>query len=503
MQQSSHLPLRALQAGKVHVVGLAGSGIRGIVPLLRAQGMDVTGSDKDDSPVLDEFRRKGIKCWVGHSPGNVSPETDLVLISAAVARDNPEVQAAEKRSIRILKYAQCLGFLMKEKLGIAVAGTHGKTTTSAMVCSVLVHAGLDPSFLIGGEHPDLGGGSRSGQGRHFVAEACEFDRSFLNLVPRAAVVTNIEEEHLDYFGSLEDIRLAFREFVGLLPDAGRLVLNEDDRESRSLRSFTRAQVRSFSLEPGKADWWAEKIMLRGEGSRFVLRGPDASGRRGGESATVSLAVPGLHNVRNSLACAAVCSWAGVPAGRIAEGLARYRNVRRRFDVLLREPSIVIDDYAHHPTEVEAILKTTRQVFADRPITCVFQPHQYSRLRCMLKGFARVLAAADDVIVTPVYRARDSEDDVNSVRAGDLAAALRMDGTRSLHAGRLSDVPAHLSRRVEPGSVVLFLGAGDVTDLAHLYARALRSETRSESGSPDDAREAIRAHRTVGVKGIAR
>ncbi|MCZ6793526.1 MAG: UDP-N-acetylmuramate--L-alanine ligase [Planctomycetota bacterium] len=466
MQSCSRSPLRGLRAGKVHVVGLAGSGVRGIVPLLCDLGMNVTGSDKDDSPVLEEFRRRGIKCWVGHSQGNVTPGTDLVLISAAIADDNPEVRAAESRSIRVLKYAQCLGYLMREKQGIAVAGTHGKTTTSAMVCSVLMSAGLDPSFLIGGEHPDLGGGSHAGKGRHFVAEACEFDRSFLNLAPQAAVVTNVEEDHLDYFESLADIRLAFREFVELLPDDGLLVYNRDDRHSRFLPTVSRARARSFSLEASGADWWVEDLCFEREGSRFVLRGP------GGDSVPVRLAVPGLHNVKNSLACAAICSWAGVPVSEIALGLSGYRNVRRRFDVLRREPCTIVDDYAHHPTEVRMVVRTARQVFPGRRIVCIFQPHQYSRLRVMLDGFAESLREADEVVVTRVYRARDSEDDVRSVHGSWLAAAIQARGGRGRYVEKFSEATALLDDLRAPDTVFVFLGAGDITTLAHRYAQSV-------------------------------
>ncbi|MBN1441230.1 MAG: UDP-N-acetylmuramate--L-alanine ligase, partial [Planctomycetes bacterium] len=257
-----------LQFKRVHIVGLAGSGCSGLASMLRAKGSTITGSDKDDSPVLAKFRRSGVECWVGHSDRNISPETDLVLISAAVPRDNPEVRAAVRRRIRVLKYAQCLGYLMGEKKGIAVAGTHGKTTTSAMVACVLIKAGLDPSCVIGGDHSELGGGSRSGEGDFFVAEACEYDRSFLNLRPRAAVVTNIEAEHLDYFQSFEEIQTAFREFVGLLPLDGFLVYNADDPGSRFLRETRTGKVVSFSLERGGGDWWAEDIQREGESFRF-------------------------------------------------------------------------------------------------------------------------------------------------------------------------------------------------------------------------------------------
>ena len=450
-------------AARVHVVGLCGTGVRGIIPLLIARGCAVSGSDQDGGPVIERFREAGVQCWVGHADTNVAPETDLVLISAAVGPDNPEVRVAEQRSIRVLKYAQCLGYLMGEKQGIAIAGTHGKTTTSAMVSYVLVSSGLDPSFVIGGEHPDLGGGSRSGKGAHFVAEACEFDKSFLNLRPRAAAITNVEEDHLDYFGSLTDIQDAFGEFASLLPREGLLVYNRDDPHSRRLPEATDARSQSFSIESGEGDWWAEDVLFRGEGSSFMLRGPD------GVAAGVRLVVPGIHNVRNALACAAISSWAGVPVERIAAALETYRGVRRRFDVLSRDPCTVIDDYAHHPTEVAAVLRSARQAYPDSPLICVFQPHQYSRLRMMMEGFADALQTADHVIVTDVYRARDTELDARTVKAKALAEAVRALGGSCVYAAKFPEVVMSLVGVVQPGSVVMFLGAGNVTDLARTFA----------------------------------
>jgi UDP-N-acetylmuramate--alanine ligase len=452
-----------LKAHRVHVVGLGGTGIRGLVPMFLARGMTVTGSDVYESPVLEKFRDDGVVCWVGHSDRNVDPGTDLVLISAAVEMDNPEVRAAAEKRITVLKYAQCLGYLMGEKQGIAVAGTHGKTTTTTMVAHSLVEAGLDPSFLIGGEYPSFGGSSRSGRGPHFVAEACEFDRSFLNLRPKAAVVTNIEEEHLDYFSSLAEIQQAFGEFIGLLPPGGCLVHNADDRNSAFLRGASAARMETFSLLPRGGDWWAEDVVLEGRGSSFRLHGPE------GKTARVRLAVPGLHNVRNALACAAVCSWAGVPLERIARSLGSFSGVRRRFDVLLEEPVAVIDDYAHHPTEVETVIRSARQAYPGRRLLCVFQPHQYSRLRHMLHRFAEVLSGADEVLVTGVYRSRDREDDVRSVHSGDLVEALRALGSESFHTPSFEDALLHLGRSVAPGCVVVFLGAGTITELAKRFA----------------------------------
>lgn len=478
----------ALRANRVHVVGVAGSGVRGLVPLFLARGAKVSGSDLHESPVLERFRHHGVECCVGHSDRNVEAGTDLVLISAAIRKDNPEVQAANRQRIAVLKYAQCLGFLMSEKQGIAIAGTHGKTTTSAMVAFTLMEAGLDPSFVIGGDHPAFGGNSRSGDGSHFVAEACEYDRSFLNLRPKAAVVTNIEEEHLDYFKSLAEIRAAFTGFVSLLPEDGYLLYNADDPNCRSLKYSSRAKAEGFSAQPGGAHWSVENLLFEqeGEGTRFDLRGP------GGKPVPVRLKVPGVHNVRNALACAAVCNWAGVPLERVAISLGRFTGVKRRFDVLLREPVMVVDDYAHHPTEVSAVLRAARQAYPGRRLICVFQPHQHSRLRLMLHSFADALGTADDVLVARVFRARDSADDVKAIRARVLVEALETRGCRSYHTPEFEDVIQTLKSTVMPGDLVLFLGAGDITELARRFAQLKTSSTGRRSAPSGRRRAGMRA-----------
>lgn len=467
---------------KVHVVGVAGTGLRGLVHLLHEKGVEITGSELLDSPVLQSFRGRGINCSVGHKSGNLDQETSLVLVSAAVKENNPEVKAAHARRIPVLKYAEFLGRLMAEKVGIAVAGTHGKTTTTAMSSLVLREAGLNPSFLIGGDHSALGGSSSWDNGDHFVAEACEFDRSFLNLRPRIGVITNIEEDHLDYFKSLKEIQGAFADFVSLIPEDGYLVVNRDDANSTYLSEFCRSQVGTFSLRPGVADWWAEDVVPESGGCRFQIVGQN------GERAAVRLRVPGLHNVLNALATVAVSRHVGVPLARIARILGTFRGVRRRFDVLAESPVLVIDDYAHHPTEIQAVLRAAREslgLFKNRRrrVIAVFQPHQHSRLKVFGKRFAEVLSGFDAALVTDVYRARDSEEDVKSVRSDSLVRMMKElnPGTKSLHTPQFADVLETLDTEVEPGDAVLFLGAGDVTDLAARYAEVVRETNSARAG----------------------
>ena len=466
-------------AKRVHVVGVAGSGLRGMVHLLHQRGAEISGSELSDSPVLEKFRSRGIDCRVGHTSGNVRKDTSLVLVSAAVTPSNPEVTAALSRRIPVWKYSECLGRLMAEKVGIAVAGTHGKTTTTAMVTTILKETGNDPTFLIGGEHPRYGS-ARWGSGAHFVAEACEFDRSFLNMRPRISLVTNIEADHLDYFGSLKEVQRAFADFVALLPEDGFLAFNRDDANSAYLGEFCRSKIGSFGMQPRGADLWAADVQLLAGESRFVIATQD------GERVPVSLPVAGEHNVRNALAAALVCRHAGVALEDIAGALAMFTSVKRRFEILARGPLTVVDDYAHHPTEIDAVLSAARKTFRNRRLIAVFQPHQHSRLRLFQDGFARVLSAFDRVVVTDVYRSRDCDEDARTVRSEDLVAALRRRGTDALHAPGKREVLGELDASAEPGDVVLFLGAGDVTDMAHAFSEGvIGGEVAGAAGLPRD------------------
>ena len=460
----------SMAKSRVHVIGVAGTGVRGLVHLLHQRGVKITGSEMLDSPVLDVFRGRGIDCRVGHSSRNVGRDTQMVLISAAVSESNPEVREAMSLSIPVVKYAQMLGMLMAEKAGIAVAGTHGKTTTTAMISLVLEKAGLDPTFLIGGDYPGLGGSSRWGEGPHFVAEACEFDRSFLNLRPKISVVTNIEEDHLDYFESLKDIQKAFADFVSLLPEGGYLVVNKDDPNSTYLSEFCRSRVGTFSLRQGAADWWAESITPEGPGSIFHIVSSD------GEEARFRLRVPGAHNIQNALATTAVCRRAGVSLETVAKILEGFSGVRRRFDVLARGPVLVVDDYAHHPTELLAVVKAARESLRGRRLIAVFQPHQHSRLKFFRDEFAKVLARFDVAVVTDVYRARDKEEDARTVQSDSLVRAVNdlRPASPAIYAPGFPDVLSTLGALTRDGDAVIFMGAGDVTDLAKRYAGTVAS-----------------------------
>ncbi len=449
--------------GKVHLVGMLGTGVRGLVSILRARNIHVSGSDSSGKSLPLEFQRLGVECSPVHEEANLGSDVDFLVHTAAVGDDNAELRKARRLGIPVLKYSEFLGELMGEGRGLAVAGTHGKTTTSSMTSWILYSAGKDPSFVIGGRIPELGS-SRQGKGCDFVAEACEYDRSFLHLKPEAAVVTNVEEEHLDCFKDMEDILGAFQQFINRVPEKGLLVLNADDPQAMSLAPAAVCRnIQTFSLDSTDGDWQASQLRSGGLGADFILTGP------GGIRQPVELGMPGRHNVKNALAAAAICSWVGVSAEKISEALESFPGVHRRFEILARDPVTVIDDYAHHPTEVEALLSAARDVGFSGKVIGVFQPHQFSRLRQMLDAFAEALAGFDEILVTKPYQARDSREDQAAVNSNKLTREIGLRGGTASDTPAFRDARARLDEIVLAGDAVIFMGAGSITALASEYA----------------------------------
>ena len=444
-------------------MGMLGTGVRGLVSILRARNIHVSGSDSSGESLPLEFQRLGVEYSPVHEEANLGSDVDFLVHTAAVGDDNAEIRKARRLGIPVLKYSEFLGELMGEGRGLAVAGTHGKTTTSSMTSWILYSAGKDPSFVIGGRIPELGS-SRQGKGCDFVAEACEYDRSFLELKPEAAVVTNVEEEHLDCFKDLEDILGAFQQFINRVPEKGLLVLNADDPQAMSLAPAAVCRnIQTFSLDSTDGDWQASQLRSGGLGSVFILTGP------GGIRQPVELGMPGRHNVKNALAAAAICSWVGVSAEKISEALESFPGVHRRFEILARDPVTVIDDYAHHPTEVKALLSAARDVGFSGKVIGVFQPHQFSRLRQMLDAFAEALAGFDEILVTKPYQARDSREDQAAVSSNMLTREIELRGGTASDTPAFRDARARLDEIVLAGDAVIFMGAGSITALASEYA----------------------------------
>ena len=458
-QPNSERPSKPFVGRKIHFIGAGGCGMCGLAEFVLMEGGKVSGSDMKPGAAVDRLVRLGAKVHIGHRAGNIPARTDLVVFSAAVKPDNPEMVAARRRGIEVLKYAQFLGRLMNLRQGMAVSGTHGKSTTTAMVGFVLKEAGLDPSFVIGADVPQLGGGSRVGRGPHFVVEACEFDRSFLNFSPHAAAILNVEEDHLDYYHDLAEIREAFAEFASRVASDGLLVINGRDLARRKIARRAPCTVETFGIG-GKYDWHAEN--LQADQGRFAFE----VYRRGTFYAEVRLALAGMHHVLNALAAMALCTWAGAPAEVVAEALGRFQGASRRMEVLGQAGGVtVVDDYAHHPTEIQATLRAARERFSPKRLWVVFQPHQHSRTRFFLKDFARALTVADKIIVPDIYFVRDSKKERQAVRSQDLVGEIHSLGAEALYIETFDSIRRYLAESLGPGDVLMTMGAGDVWRLA--------------------------------------
>jgi len=454
-------------AGKtVHLIGVGGSGMRALAQMLLERGAKVIGSDSMPSAVLDDLAARGASVFVGQRGENLPAKTDLVVHSAAIHEANPELVAARQRRCEVLKYSQMLGRLMADRCGIAVAGTHGKSTTTAMVAYALTVSGRSPSFIVGATVSQLGGPSGVGTGPHFVAEACEFDRSFLNLSPTFAAILNIEEDHLDCYEDLPAIVEAFRAFAAGIPPHGLLVANGEDREVAAATGGAACEVQTFGLRP-ECLWSAGSLSAdRGRYCFDVLFGGRAFCR-------MSLKLAGLHQVYNSLAAGALLHQAGLSGQEIADALSRFEGAHRRMTVKGQEAGVtVLDDYAHHPTEIQATLRAIKDRYTPARIWCVFQPHQHSRTRFLLRDFARSFSAADKVIVPDIYFVRDSEREKEYISSNDLVAQIRLNGGDAVYLSDFGAIVEHLKRDLRPGDLAVTMGAGNVWEVADEIVRWL-------------------------------
>jgi UDP-N-acetylmuramate--alanine ligase len=443
---------------RVHFIGIGGCGMSGLARMLLDNGAIVTGSEPKPGAVTFELTKRGALISRDQLGELLSHEHDLVVRSAAIKDDNPEFAAAKAYGIRTIKYAQMLGEVMAERKGIAVAGTHGKSTTTAMIAFALTECGGDPSFVVGGTVPQLGGGSHSGGSNLFVAEACEFDRSFLSLHPKIAVITNIEEDHLDCYADINEIVDAFRKFAQLVPGDGLIISNgKDSRVIKTLAGIN-VPIELCALEPGFS-WSARSLGIEngchcGEVSY-----------KGKTVATLKLAVPGEHNLINATMALAACTACGIDPAKAAAAIGRFRGVDRRLtEVGKINGALVLDDYGHHPTEIRATLKAIREKYQPKRLFCVFQPHQHSRTRFLLEDFVVCFAQADETIMPDIYFVRDSEAEKQRVSAEGLVQRIVQNGQRARHMPHFPAIVEFLRNNLAEGDVVVTMGAGNVWEI---------------------------------------
>ena len=442
---------------RIHFVGIGGIGMSGIAEVLVNLGYAVSGSDQKESDTTRRLGELGAVITVGHRAEHIG-SADVVVISSAVPASNPEVQEARRRGVPVIPRAEMLAELMRMKYGIAVAGSHGKTTTTSLVATVLHAAGLDPTAVIGGKLPSLGSNARLGQGEFLVAEADESDGSFMKLTPTVAVVTNIDPEHLDHYGTLEALKRTFVDFINKVPFYGLAVLCGDHPEVRSILPLVGKRHVTYGLSGG-ADYSASEVRFDGLRSRFVATRRTPSGRYEA-LAEVALAMPGIHNVQNSLSVLAVADFLGVPIATTCAALSGFQGVGRRFTVRGEAGGVmVVDDYGHHPAEIRATLAGARAGFSRR-VVAAFQPHRYTRTRDLMGDFARAFHEADEVVVTDIYPG--GEEPIPGVTAEALVRLMREAGHPAVHfVPRRADVAATVGPLLHPGDIFITLGAGDV------------------------------------------
>jgi UDP-N-acetylmuramate--alanine ligase len=466
-------PVPLADLGRVHFTGIGGAGMSGIARIMIARGVKVSGSDSAGGGQLAPLAALGADVHVGHAERNVA-DADTVVVSSAIRQDNPELVAARAGGLRVLHRAAALASVMLGRRGVAVAGTHGKTTTTSMITTALRHCGADPGYVIGGILTETGLGAEDGSGETFVAEADESDGSFLMLSPEVAVVTCVEADHLDNYAGLAEIEDAFAAFARRITPGGVLVTCADDPGARSLAAAAASlpvRVRSYG-EAGDADYRITSVVPHGMSVSLEVHGAPADVPGGASPARLEVSVPGRHNALNAAAAYAAVLELGLPsvrAGQAAAGLAAYRGARRRMEPKGEAGGVtVLDSYAHHPTELAADLRAARDIGPGGRVIAVFQPHLFSRTRIFASQFGAALGLADEVFVLDVYPARE---DPEPGVTGELVASA-VPGGRAVFLADRAAAPAAVAGAARPGDLVLTMGAGDVTALGPPIVAAL-------------------------------
>jgi UDP-N-acetylmuramate--alanine ligase len=456
-----------------HLVGVCGSGMKALAELLSAMGWSISGSDNNGSEaVVAALSRRGLRVHPGHHGRFLPEKSDVLVYSPAVGPENEERQRALRLGIPQLSYSQMLGRLMRGHDGVCVAGTHGKSTTTAMTGCILTAAGLAAAVVVGAEVREIGVSAWAGAGRNFVVESCEFQKSFLDLSPRFAAILGIEPDHFDCYPNLDETIAAFAEFVQRVPAAGRLLIHAGCEASKAACVAAQGPVEAIGVEgrngDSSAEWRATDLRPTDEGTRFRVF------YRGEFFAEIALRIPGTHNIANALAAAALAHAAGADPATIREALCDFPGIGRRFEPVGSWRGVtLIDDYAHHPTAVTATLETARARFPGRRLWCVFQPHQVSRTRALFTEFAVSLAVADHVLLVPVFAAREHVCDEPALVSQNLAAAIAAEGAAARFVESLDRAVATLDDELQPGDVLITMGAGDIGKVHHAFTRPLQ------------------------------
>ena len=447
----------------LHFVGVGGVGMSAIAYVVNKLGYTVTGSDEQTSRLTAKLAEEGVRIYIGHARGQIG-DCDAIVVSSAINQSNPEIIEAKERNIPVLHRSDILAELMNNSFGIAVAGAHGKTTTTSMLSCVAVETGLDPTVLIGGEVTALGGNARCGQSKYLIAEADESDGSFLKFYPHIAIVTNIENDHMDFYHTMDEMHKAFDRFIGQLSVDGKAILCFEDDILRKMGQQKREQVLSYAIDY-KADYQAVNIDYREDGTYYdVLKGEKILGK-------MKLSLPGRHNVLNSLAVVAAGDLLEIDFSYIAKALSKFSGAKRRFEIKCETAGVmVVDDYAHHPTEIISTLNAARQLKPKRLI-CAFQPHRYSRTQLLREEFGSCFKFCDLLVLSDIYAA--SEEPIAGIDGQTLVEEVRnKSGQKAIYAAGVLEVADCLKSLAQPGDLIITLGAGNIYQAGELLCAEL-------------------------------
>jgi len=436
---------------KIHCIGIGGIGLSGFAQILHESGNIVSGSDMNESQITDSMKENGIKIYIGHDESNLKRTVNKVIYSSAIPESNPELIKARKLNIPTVNLSEAVGEFTKKMFTIAICGTHGKTTVTAMSALAMITGDKDPTVMVGSNLKELGDSNhRLGRGDYFVVEACEYKRNFLNYTPKIIVITNIEADHLDYYKDLEDYKSAFKEFIGKLPEDGYLIANIDDENIVDILKGYSGNLITFASNNGSADW--------------VLRGNkiEKAGEFVGE---FNLSIPGAFNMMNALAVIALGQILNIEREKTIEVLNNFKGAWRRFELIGKFNDIVlVSDYAHHPTEIKSTVKAARERYDGKKICCIFQPHQYNRTKNLIAGFSVSFKDADVVIVPNIYKVRDTQKDAKSISANDLVELIKENGVEAYEIKTYKQIKNYLEKNPDGIEVVIIMGAGDIWEL---------------------------------------
>ncbi len=432
-----------------------------LAAILLERGNAISGSDLVSNEITEKLRKSGAKIYKGHEAKHLPDNTDIVVISGAIPENNPECIKAMQLNLPILSRGELLGQIMDRATGIAVAGTHGKTTTASLIAEIFEKAKKDPTIAIGGEVRNIGSHAKNGKGKYFIAEACEYKRAFLNIHPKVAVITNIEADHLDYYKDLDDIKSAFSDFVNDMDESSLLVACFDDDNVRGIAQGFKGRLVSYGLN--KANYQASIIKIEDGTQKFKIT------KNNTDLGEFETKIPGIHTILNITAAVVVALEHGIKLKTIKESVQNFSGAARRMETRgEKEGVLVIDDYGHHPTEIQATLQAIKSFYPKRRLVCVFQPHQHSRTRILLNDFASALKEADEIIIPRIYAVRDTKEDMESVSGETLARLLKKNGKSAKYIPKFSDAVKELKETTKENDIVLTIGAGPVNEVAEEF-----------------------------------